>query len=208
MEKIIIIGGGGHSKVLIDLIQKTGKYEIAGILDPNIDKGTEIAGVSVVGDDAVLDKLSKKGINKACLGVGSIRDNAQRAGIYSSIKNRGFCFPSLLHPESVVAQSVKIFDGAQVMSGVIIQADSVIGENTILNTRSVIDHDCKIDNNVHICPGVVLSGGVTVGDGAFVGAGSTVIQGVKIGKNAVIGAGAVVVKDVLDGEMVKGVPAR
>lgn len=208
MEKIILIGGGGHAKVLIDLIRTSGQFEIAGILDPLLEIKSAFLGIPVIGSDDMLEELFSTGIRNACIAVGSIRDNSKRKTLYEQVKKIGFVAPHLIHPKTIVSRKAQIADAVQIMAGAIIQAESIIGENTIVNTGSIIEHDCKIGKHVHVCPGVVISGDCVIGDGAFIGAGSVVIQGLKIGENSIVGAGAVVVSDVADSKVVMGVPAK
>lgn len=208
MEDIIIIGGGGHAKVLMELIRFMGQYKIIEVLDSQLKAGIYISEIAVLGKDDLLAELYDKGIRNACIGVGSIRDNSKRKMLYEKVKQIGFNIPSLIHPHSILSNNIKLLEGVQIMAGVIIQANSSIGLNTIINTGSIIEHDCQIGNHVHICPGAVISGGCVVGDGAFVGAGATFIQGIKIGNNAIIAAGAVVINDVPDSSIVRGVPAK
>lgn len=208
MGKIIVIGGGGHAKVLIDLIRTVGIYEIVGILDLQLNVDVKVLGVPVLGNDGLLPQLYENGVTIACIGVGSIKDNGKRKNLYDEVKNIGFNIPSLVHPKSVVSGGVQISEGVQVMAGAIIQTGSLVGENTIINTGAIVEHDCKIGRNVHLCPGSVLSGGCTVGNGAFVGAGVTIRHEVEIGKNAIVAAGAVVINNVLERAIVRGVPAK
>ncbi len=208
MKKIILLGGGGHARVLIDLIRVCNEYDIAGILDQQIEKGTEVSGISVLGSDDMLSELFDKGIKDACIAVGSIKDNSKRRMLYEKVKQIGFSVPALIHPKAVIARDLQISEGVQITAGSVIQTGSSIGENTIINTCAVIDHDNKVGRHVHICPGAVVSGGCIIDDGAFIGAGATVIQGIRIGKNAIVAAGSVVIKDVPDNSTVIGVPAK
>ena len=208
MQEIIIIGGGGHAKVLIELIRLLGQYRITGVLDSQLKTRSTLDGIIVLGGDDLLHELNKKGIENACIGVGSIRDNSKRKMLYEKVKQIGFLVPCLVHPKSMLSEMTEIADGVQVMAGAIIQTNSSIGENTIINTGAIIEHDCKVGNHIQVCPGAVISGGCSIDDGAFIGAGATLIQGVRIGKNAVIAAGSVVLHDVAEGITVKGVPAR
>lgn len=208
MNGIVILGGGGHAKVLIELVRACGKYDIVGILDPGLPKGSTVLDVTVSGGDELLDVLFKEGVRMACIGMGAVKDNSVRKNLYAEVRNLGFETPTLAHPGSIIARSVKLGEGVQVMAGAVIQADTSIGENTIVNTGAIVDHDCAIGRHVHICPGAVVSGGVSIGDDTFVGAGATVINGIRIGGGAVIGAGSVVIDDLPQGARVVGVPAR
>ena len=208
MDKIIIIGGGGHARVLKELIVAIERFEIIGVLDPLLKAGTEVMGLPVLGNDDLLSELFVKGVKNACIAVGSIKDNNKRKTLYEHVNRIGFTVPPLIHQRSIISNESEIREGVQIMAGAVIQAGSIIGEDSIINTGAIVDHDCVVGMHVHICPGVVISGGCAIGEGAFIGTGATIIQGIKIGKDAVIGAGSVVVKDVPDGAVVKGVPAK
>ncbi len=208
-KKIIIMGCGGHSKVLMEIIRMTDEYEIAGILDPVIEAGTVINGVTVIGDDSMLSELKARGIMNACIAVGSVKDNSRRKIVYESVRSSGLDLPCLVHPRAIVsAADTELSEGVQVMAGAIIQTGSRINENTIINTGAVIEHDCVIGKNVHICPGAVVCGGSVIKDNAFVGAGAIIIQGLIIGEGAVVGAGAVVKRDLSDGELVREIARK
>lgn len=203
MEKIIILGGGGHAKVLMEIIRLAGKYEIAGILDARFEKGLEISGAPVIGKDDLLPGIfTMDQISNACIGIGSTRDNSLRKALYEKVKQLRYSVPSLVHPAAVVSGTSKISEGVQLMANSVVQPCSFIGENTIINTGAIVEHDCNIGRHVHICPAAVLSGECIVGDETFIGAGAVVINGIKIGKNVTIGAGSVVINDIADGSVV------
>lgn len=208
MKKIILLGGGGHARVLIDLIRGCSEYDIAGVLDSQVEKGAKVSGIRVLGKDDMLTELFDTGVRDVCIAVGSIKDNSKRRMLYEKVKQIGFSVPALIHPKAVIAGDLQISEGVQIMAGAVIQTGSSISENTIINTGAVIDHDNKIGRHVHICPGAVVSGGCIINDSAFIGAGATVIQGIRIGKDAVVAAGSVVIKDVPGGSTVIGVPAK
>ncbi len=205
---IIILGGGGHAKVLIELIKLLKSFKLIGIVDPFLEKNSELEGIKILGGDEILEDIFKEGVKMACIGVGSVKDTAKRALLYKKCKEIGFNLPYLVHPTAYVSKKVVISDGSQIMAKAIIQTNSFIGENVVINSGSIVEHDCTIENHVFIAPGVVISGGCIIGEGAFIGSGATIIQGIKIGKKAIIGAGAVVINDVSDGVIVKGIPAR
>ena len=207
LDEIILLGGGGHAKVLIDLINTSMQFEISGILDTQLEIGTKVLNVPVLGDDDLLSGLYSKGIKNVCIAIGSVKDNTRRRNLFDKVKQMGFLVPYLLHPQAIISKNVRFSEGVQIMAGVNVQTGSLFKENTIINTGAIIEHDCSIGSHVHICPGAVISGGCTVGDGAFIGAGATVMQEINIGKCVTVAAGAVVVKDVPDRSMVKGVPA-
>jgi UDP-perosamine 4-acetyltransferase len=201
----IILGAGGHAKVLIDLARLV-SMKILGITDPATGI-KELMDVPVLGGDEILDKFSPDEV-VLINAVGSAGRPDQRKKVFEKFKSRGYTFPVMIHPSAVIAEGVSLSEGVQVMAGVVIQTSVMIGENTLINTRSSIDHDSIVGKHVHLAPGVTLSGNVGIGDNVHVGTGSSVIQGIKIGSDSVIGAGSVVVHDVVTGTTVTGVPAR
>lgn len=207
IPSVIIVGAGGHARVLIDVLKKC-SVDIIGIADrDNSTKGTTLDGVKVIGDDQAISTYSKDN-HLLVNGVGSISLPHRRIKIFKQFKDLGYEFATVVHPSSVIASEVIIEEGVQIMAGSIVQPGCKIGQNSILNTRSSLDHDCVVGANVHIAPGVTISGGVNVGRGSHIGTGATIIQGVTIGENAVIGAGAVVLKNVPANTTVFGVPAK
>ena len=204
-EKIILIGGGGHSRVLAELIRMSGEYEIMGILDSGLEAGAAVSGITVLGNDELLPGLNVNGIKNACIAVGSIKDNTKRKELYELARSSGFYVPHLIHPRAVVSKTdTDISEGVQIMAGAMVQAGSVIGENTIINTGAIVEHDCTIGRNVHICPGAVVCGGSSIGDNSFIGAGATVIQGIEISNDTAVRAGALVHKNLPEGILLKG----
>ncbi len=206
-NKIVIVGGGGHARVLIDLIRAAGQFDIVGLTDPDLPVGTVVSGVPVLGDDAMLTDLYAQGVRYGAVGVGSVKDNSLRQRIFHRLESIGYSIPVLCHPSAWISSEVKLARGAQILVRAIVETHASVGVNTIINTAVVIGHDCQIGNHVHIASGTVLSGGVIVEDEAFVGAGSVIIQRIKIGRKAVVAAGAVVIRDVSSQSIVKGVPA-
>lgn len=205
---IVIIGGGGHASVCIELIERVGGYEIVGVVDPRLPRGSSCRGYPILGDDAVLPQLRRDGVTAACIGIGGVLSLTPRARAYAQAGAFGFALPALVHPSAVVARGIAIGAGAQIMAGAILQPDAAVGEDTIVNTGVRVDHDSTIGAHVHVCPGVTISGDCTIGDGAFIGAGATIIHGIRIGARAIIAAGSCVVRDVPEGATVMGVPAR
>ena len=206
MEKILLIGAGGHCKVIIDLIESLKKYEIFGVTDKK-KKGT-ILNYKIVGDDSKLTSIYKSGVHYAFVCVGAISNQLIRNKIYSKLKNIGFDIPILIHKNAIVSSYAEVGKGTCVMAGSIINAGSCIGKNCIINTGSVIEHDCTIGDNTHISPNVSLGGGTQIGDNTHIGIGSSIIQGVNIGNNVTVGAGAVVIDDIPYNCTAVGVPAK
>jgi UDP-perosamine 4-acetyltransferase len=204
---VIILGGGGHAKVLVNSLLLDGR-SIIGVTDRDSEKiGRTTLGVRVLGSDEIVLDYPASQI-ELVNGLGSTGTTKIRADIFNNFKTQGYHFSKVIHLSAILASGVILQEGVQIMAGTVIQPDCWIGPNTIINTMASVDHDCEIGANVHIAPGATLSGGVQVGENAFIGAGAVVIQGVRIGQGSIIAAGAVVTKDVPPEVMVMGVPAR
>jgi UDP-perosamine 4-acetyltransferase len=180
-KKIVLIGGGGHCKVVIGAIRLENKFQIYGIVD-TVLSDKEVSGVKVIGNDDDLPKIFKKGIKHAFICVGSIGNCEIRKKIFACLSKVGFKLPVICHPSAIIAKDVEIKEGTFVAAGVVINSGTKIGRNAIINTSSSIDHDCEIGDFVHVAPGVILCGGVIVKDGIHVGVGAHVIQNLSIEK--------------------------
>jgi sugar O-acyltransferase (sialic acid O-acetyltransferase NeuD family) len=206
---VIILGAGGHSSVLIDIL-KSSAIEIKGITEHDANlHGSRFMGIPVIGDDSLIlkNKISEiKLVNG--LGMADRFGQLRRARVYEVFKEQGYTFAGVIHANAIISPEADLAEDIQVMAGAIIQTAVTIGANTIINTKASVDHECTVGKHVHIAPGATVSGGVTIGDGVLIGAGATIIQGVHVGANSTVAAGAVVVRDVPEGVVVRGVPAR
>jgi UDP-perosamine 4-acetyltransferase len=203
-SKIILIGTGGHAKVVADIIRTEGKYEIVGCTTN--DTHLKVFGeYKVIGTDEHLSAILQQGINKVFVALG---DNKIRKKVTDKIHSIGFETITIIHPSAQVGKNVKIGTGTCLMAGSIINPDTEIGDGVIINTNTSVDHDCKIDNWVHIAPGSNLAGTICVGEGTMLGVGTIVIPGIIIGSWSMLGAGSVVVKDIPEKTKAYGVPAR
>lgn len=197
MSGLVIVGAGGHGRVVLDAALAAG-LEVAGFLaDP---AGEPVNGLPVLGPTALLDELLPR--HRFIIAIG---DQQARRDFSLRIGDR---LQSVIHPASWISPSARIGKGAAIIGGVIVNANAEVGDFCILNTGCTIDHDNRLADGVQICPGAHLAGNVSVGEDAFIGTGASVIPGVRIGARAVIGAGAVVVSDVPDGAKAVGNPAR
>ena len=205
-EKLVVFGAGGHAKVVIDIIEQQGNYEIAGLLDDDPrHQGKRFFGYPVLGTRADLPALFSAQLRHAIVTIG---DNASRAAVAAHLDQHGWRLASAVHPRATIGRGVNIGPGSIVMAGCVVNADATLGSQVIVNTGATVDHDCRIEDAVHIAPGCHLCGGVSVGQGSLLGAGSTVTPGVSIGCNVIVGAGSTVIRDVADGARVSGSPAR
>lgn len=204
-KPILIIGGGGHTRVLIGML-KAANAPLHGILtaDPSL-VGEEIHGIEVLGLEADFtmtpaDFTLANGVGNAASRNGP--NLATRTSLYERYRKRGFDFLPIIGAGAVVMPDITLGEGVQIMPGAVVQPGVMLGENCIINTRASIDHDCVIAPHAHIAPGAVLCGNVLVGEGSHIGAGAVIIQGITIGANVVIGAGAVVKQSAPDGAVV------
>ena len=207
-RKILLVGAGGHCKVILDLLLSGKEYKIAGIIDLKERLKDNIFGISVIGTDRDLPRFYKSGIKYCFISVGSIGDARVRVKLYSFAKKIGFIFPNLISPDALVSSRSCLGAGNYIAPGVIINAGARIGNNCIINTGAIVEHDCRIGDFAHLSPGAVLGGGVSIGDYSHIGAGSVVIQNVKIAEKAVIGAGSVVTRNVPEGVVAYGNPCK
>jgi sugar O-acyltransferase (sialic acid O-acetyltransferase NeuD family) len=189
MKRLIVIGAGGHGRVVADAADQPVVF-----LDDNL----ELDGV--VGSINQLEQIKEKG-DAIIVAIG---DNKIRMEILSKCENTA----TIIHPSAVISESATVGCGTVVFANVVINPNSTIGRGCILNTSSTVDHDCVLGDGVHISPGAHLGGNVTVGDCTWVGIGASIKHGTTLGKNVMVGAGAAVVNDVPDGVTVVGVPAK
>jgi sugar O-acyltransferase (sialic acid O-acetyltransferase NeuD family) len=191
MNDIVLIGGGGHCKSIIDVIEQEGQFRIAGIVDKSEFCGSKILGYSVIGNDSNLSDLAK--IYKyAFITVGQIKSPTLRIKLFNLAIDAGFVLPSIVSPRSYVSKSSKIGKGTIVMHDALVNSNTEIGDNCIINTKSLIEHDCYISKHCHISTGATVNGGVTVEDGCFIGSGATTKESITITANSFIKAGSVV----------------
>lgn len=202
---VIILGCGGHAKVLISTLLLL-RREILGYVEPDEGRGA-VFGLSRLGDDKAILKYDPNELSLVN-GVGSISSPVLRKNLYEHFRNKGYCFESVVHPSSIVSSDVRLDEGVQIMAGAVVQPGSCMGTNSIVNTGALIDHDCEIGAHVHIAPGAVLSGNVRIANEVHVGTGAVIIQGLVIGAKSVIGAGSVVINDVPAGVTIVGIPGR
>jgi sugar O-acyltransferase (sialic acid O-acetyltransferase NeuD family) len=201
---LLIVGAGGHARVLIDIAEKQGRYRVAGLIDEQAHlAGTSLMGYPVLGGSDLLHREDVPA--HAIVAIGAPE---ARAAWQEHLEALGFQMAVLVHPSAQVARDVGLGAGTVLMAGSAVNPGSRLGRGVILNTGASVDHDCQVGDFVHVAPGARLAGGVRVGARAHLGIGCCVIQNVSIGAGAVVGAGAAVVRPVPAGVTVVGVPAR
>jgi len=191
MNEIILIGGGGHCKSAIDVIEQEARFEIAGIIDKPELLGSKILGYPVIGNDFDLDNLAKKYQN-ALVTVGQIKTALARIKLYDLAINAGFSLPSIVSPNAYISKHSKIGNGTIIMGNVIVNANASIGDNCIINSKALIEHDCLISSHCHISTNAIINGGVTIGSKSFIGSNVTTKNNIIIKENSFIEAGSLV----------------
>jgi sugar O-acyltransferase (sialic acid O-acetyltransferase NeuD family) len=203
---IVIIGAGGHGRVVLDILQNSKHYHVRGFLDGNSAKhGQFVDGQPVLGDIALLQGLRDKGVSGAIVAIG---DNPTRKFYASVVANHGLELVNAIHPTASLAHNVEVGSNVVIAAGAMVCAHARISDSAILNTGCIVEHECGVGQAAHVCPGSKLAGHVTVGPVAFVGIGAVVVPGVTIGQGAMIGAGSVVLRDVPPFTTCVGQPAR
>ncbi len=204
MKKLLILGAGGHAKVVKETAIETGQFNSFYYLDDNLDLKKN--NLNVVGKlkDLFQDKI-RKNYSSAFIAIGN---SNKRESLFNNLTKAGYNLPLLIHPTSWVSKSAKISNGSLVLANSTIQANVNIGSSVIINNNCSIDHDSIIKDASHICPGVNLAGNVQIGKRVWVGIGSSVIQNIKIGDDVYIGGGSLVTKSIPDSTKAYGVPAK
>jgi len=195
--RFVVLGAGGHSREVADLILACG-HEVGGFQDDAATGLHRPTGLPIAGR---WQELAGDAITVA------VGDSAARERLYRSV-GPALPFPVLIHPSACVSAHAHVGDGTQVMQNVVVNSAATVGENVILNVGCFIAHDCVVGAHSHIAPGVLMSGASSVGARCLVGAGAIILPGITVGDDCIIGAGAVVTRAVPAGETVSGVPAR
>ncbi|MBF0428958.1 MAG: NeuD/PglB/VioB family sugar acetyltransferase [Magnetococcales bacterium] len=207
----IVLGAGGHARVIVDLLEQAGWLShVRGVLALEVtalERERLFATLPWLGGDEFLLNCSPEE-TQLVNGIGSIGKSGLRMEAFMRSRAMGFAFVSLIHPGAMVSAGVRLGEGVQIMARGVVQTGAVLAENVLVNTGAIVEHDCMLNAHVHVATGAVVCGGVRVGYGTHIGCGAVVKQGIEIGSHAVIGAGAVVVRDVRDGVVVVGCPAR
>ena len=205
-EGIVIIGAGGHCKLVIDILVKNGRYRILGLLDQEKPKGYDVLGCEVIGKITDFRKLLPADCNVfIAIGSGVIRN-----AIAEDIKNvrKDIKFPSVIHPSAIIGEEVTIGEGVSVSAGVIVNPSARIHPFALINTKASIGHDSRVCLSCTIGPGVTIGGNVKIDGFTTVGMGANIIQGISIGSYSTIGAGALLLKDCNPHSKMYGVPAK
>ena len=208
-KKLLLIGGGGHCRSVLDSILTLGEYSEVGIINKNKNNYVDnILGIPIIGCDEDLFKLYHDGYHYAFVAVGSIGKPLLRIKLYKMLEKIGFGIPNVIDTTAVIGRQVKMGKGIFIGKNAVINVGTSVGKGSIINTGSVVDHDCIINQFCHIAPGTVLCGEVEIGENTHIGAGSVIKQQIKIGSNTIIGMGSVVLKDIKDNVIAYGNPCK
>jgi sugar O-acyltransferase (sialic acid O-acetyltransferase NeuD family) len=204
MRRLLVLGAGGHGKVVADAASAGRRWAVIEFLDDRypehavledwkvVARSADIAGVIAADDEVIV----------------AIGDNARRLAVIDELLSRGISPATVTHPAAVVSPRASLAPGCVVFAGAVINAGASLGRGCIVNTGAIVDHDCRLDDAVHVAPGAALGGNVRVGRRSWVGIGASVRHGISIGSDTMIGAGAAVVADIGDNVVAVGVPAR
>lgn len=202
MEGVVLLGGGGHCRACIDVLEAWGELPIAGLVGEMGGSQESVLGYSVLGTDADLGSILQR-FSFALVAVGQIRDAQPRIELFRRASELGGAFPVVVSPRAYVSRHSEVEDGTIVMHGAIVNAGARVGLNCIVNSCALIEHDAQVGPHSHIATGALVNGGAIIGSGAFVGSGAIIHQGVRVGDRSVIAAGATVRRDVIEGSIVR-----
>ena len=208
-NKILLIGGGGNCRSILDVLLESNSYNEIGIVDDkSIDFKMFSDKISYVGTDKELENLFKTGWDKAFISIGSVGDTSIRRRLYNEIKRIGFSVPNIISRFAFVSNNSVLGEGVFVSKGAVVNIGSNIGNCCIINSNSTIEHDCRLGDFVHVSPGSTLCGGVSIGSDTHVGAGSIIKQYINVGNNTLIGMGSIVLNNLDSDSIYYGTPCR
>jgi sugar O-acyltransferase (sialic acid O-acetyltransferase NeuD family) len=189
---IIIIGAGGGAKMCIDSLRDSKEYVIVGLLDDNIDFGSKVLEVPVVGNLNAVDSLLELSINNFIIAFGVLEKRKKRFELFLKLKDKGCLFPNIIHPKAIVEKSVKMGSGNIILAGANVGSSVILGDLNYINNNSLISHDCCFMNNIHIAPSAVLASSIKIESHVLVGMNSTIFYGLKIGESTTILNGLII----------------
>lgn len=195
-KKVLLVGGGGHCRSVLDSLFRLGNYDEIGIID--CEPKPQIFGVPVVGADSDLPQLFAKGWHDAVITLGSVGFPARRRALFQELKRLGFHLPAVVDPSALIGTAADIGEGSFIGKRAVVNSGTQVGRCAIINTGAILEHDCSIGDFAHIAPGSTLCGETVVGENTHIGAGSVVRQQIHIGANSLIGVGSVVVAPIGD----------
>lgn len=209
LPKCLVLGGGGHARVLLDALIAGRLVEPVAVIESDERRwGEVLMGIPVMGGDETIREWVDRGVTGFVVAVGSVGNVEPRQRLAELGRSYGLQPVNVIHPSAVRSPFAAAGEGLQMLAGSVVNAAAMLGEHVIVNTGAIVEHDCRLGDFAHVATGARLVGGVVVGVGTHIGAGATVLERIRIGAGVMVGAGAVVVRDVPDGQVVVGVPAR
>lgn len=206
-KKLILVGGGGHCKAIIDVAISAGR-SILGIIDNALPTGSSVLDIPVIGNDDNLSDFICDNV-EFIITVGQIKTSAIRHKLAEKIIQAGGKLATPIIADTAhIAAGVNIGQGTVIMHNTVINSDSSIGENTIINTGAIVEHDCKVGNFVHVSTGAIINGASTIENDTFIGSHATIANVIHIAKDSIIGAGSVVIHDITQSGTYCGIPAK
>ena len=205
MRPIVLIGGGGHCKAVMEVAKSQG-LEILGVLDHPEDKGKSVLSATVIGEDADIPSFARKA--DFVVTVGFIKNPATRIRLYESIKKAKGTLATIVASTAHVSQYASLGEGTVVMHHALVNADARVGVNAIINNFANIEHDTEIGDHTHISTGAIVNGGCRIGRRCFIGSQAVIANGINVCDDTIIGAGSVVVKDIIQPGTYAGNPAK
>ena len=200
--KVIVYGGGGLSKMIIETVRVLGAYQIVGVVDDAMKPGESIIGSPVLGGAEVLPKLFNEGVRTAVNSVGGIGNYHVRLKVFQTLAAAGFICPVIIHPSAHVDPSARLESGVLVLAQSYVSGNALVGGGSLINNSVVVSHDCVLGSCTNLSPGAMIAGDVIIGDFTQVGMNATINIGVKVGCECLIGNGATIKKDLPDGTRV------
>jgi len=205
--RLILVGGGGHCRSVVDVITMEGRWQLAGVLDRPGGNMAGVPGVPVLGGDELIAGLAASG-HRFLITAGHVGDATLRTRLASLVTVAGGELISVISPTARIATGALVAPGCFIGHMAVVNTCASIGPNAIVNTAAVIEHDARVAAHCHVSTGAVINGGCNIGEGTLIGSGAVLLQGVVIGDACIVGAGAVVTRNVRSGTTVVGIPAR
>lgn len=199
-KTVVLLGAGGHAKVLLSILQQQG-VTVAAVCAPQRPESTLFSTLPFLGSDDEVLQFAPQQV-RLVNGIGALPGQTLRRSLYDHFSALGYQFASVIADSSIIAHSAQLASGVQVLPGAIINAEARLSANVLVNSGAIIEHDCVVKAHGVVSPGAVLCGGVTCGESSYIGAGATVIQGLSIGKNVLVGAGSTVVCNLQDNQSI------
>lgn len=208
-NNILLIGGGGHCKSVLDTILRNYNFDKIGIIDIKDNIGKNILGIPIIGSDEDVEYFYKKKQYKyAFITLGSIGNTNKRKCLFNNVLKYGFDVPNIIDSSAIIGKEVILEQGIFIGKRTIVNSGSIIKNGVIINTGAILEHDCSVGEFAHISPGTVICGGVNIGNRTHIGANSVIRQGLNIGSDNIVGIGSVVVSDILNNKLCYGNPCR